>query len=252
MAAIQAALAAITRGRPSTTAPTGPRHPCDDGSHSCDTRHGTCYKNGKTVDAYGSVLGSQSDWVCGCVEGFHCARGCMLPHLGHTCAVNAVDHLEPLLSSAPSSAPTLSPTAAPTVSPTAAPTVSPTSQPTHFSIAGIHPATFRSPVRRTFRPPTRCPTPSPSLSPSSRPSMEPLSGPTPLPPLRGQPPPFASADARKAQQKLNKLEAEAAAKELNPHMGRTAPEFVLVRALPASFVLARKLASSKTSAGSYS
>ena len=48
------------------------KHPCDDGSHSCDKDRGVCIKTG--AEAY----------TCGCSNGFECIQGCPGSPKAHT------------------------------------------------------------------------------------------------------------------------------------------------------------------------
>merc|ERR1711975_614 len=89
-----------------TDAPTGAPtyHPCDDGTHGCDTGPG------------GICMKTESGWACGCAEGYKCVEGCYDDHAGHTC----------MLTEAPTDSPTDTPTAEPTDEPTKQPTDAPT------------------------------------------------------------------------------------------------------------------------------
>lgn len=49
-------------------------HPCDDGSHGCDTEHGKCVKDG-------------ASYQCKCNKGTECVKGCSSPFKGHWCEV---------------------------------------------------------------------------------------------------------------------------------------------------------------------
>ena len=97
---------APTTAAPTTAAPT--QHPCDDGSHGCDTSAGgACFKSDD----------NQEGWTCGCKANYRCIAGCDGDHKGHTCEATA--------------APTPQPTPEPTDSPTPEPTPEPTKAPTH-------------------------------------------------------------------------------------------------------------------------
>lgn len=81
-------------------------HPCDDGSHGCNTdRGGICYKE------------SGNRWGCACKSGYWCSGGCLPPYYMHTCT-----QITPL------------PTLSPTLSPTTVPTYKPCTDGTQWSI----------------------------------------------------------------------------------------------------------------------
>jgi len=122
-----------------TLAPTA--HPCDDGSHGCETgAGGICYK---------SDSGSNG-WTCGCAQTHWCSKGCSAPHLSHTCT---------LITATPTTYPTPYPTTAPTTYPTPYPTTAPTTYPT--------------PAPTTY--PTPYPTPYPTSAPTAYPTPAPTS-----------------------------------------------------------------------------
>lgn len=56
-------------------------HPCEVGTHACDTGPGgICYQN-----QVGDVA-----WRCGCDIEYTCTAGCGSPHVGHTCELRCV------------------------------------------------------------------------------------------------------------------------------------------------------------------
>merc|ERR1711972_878870 len=56
------------------TTTTTTLHPCDDGSHGCDTGPG------------GVCVEGTDGWECDCAAGYDCVAGCDSPHEGHTCS----------------------------------------------------------------------------------------------------------------------------------------------------------------------
>jgi hypothetical protein len=64
-----------------TPVPMPSPHPCDSGTHLCDTGvGGECNK----LVGLGPVT-----WTCDCKAGFYCSAGCAVPHGGHACTALA-------------------------------------------------------------------------------------------------------------------------------------------------------------------
>merc|ERR1712166_1171921 len=97
---------------PSTSAPT--THPCDNGSHGCDSGPGgVCISKKKGAK---DLLFGNTTWKCGCKPSYVCTSGCSVDHKGHKCT----------LTKAPTNLPTGTPTASPSAPRLAEPTKAPT------------------------------------------------------------------------------------------------------------------------------